>query len=88
MVKRLIALAIIIGAAWWYWTGPYRQSLEPDSPAQLKQNAEDMRLCLRGAAYGPGATGQGGGNEEAQCSEQLGLYEVEGVWYRKKGGAD
>jgi len=88
MVGRLIALAIIIGAAWWYWTGPYRESREPDSPAQLEQNAEDMRLCLRGAAYGPGATGVGGGDEEAQCAEKLGLYEVEGTWYRKKVGAD
>lgn len=88
MVGRLIALAIIIAIAWWYWTGPYRENRQQDSPAQLKQNAEDMRLCLRGAAYVPGATGHGGGDEEAQCAERLGLYEVEGVWYRKNGIAD
>ena len=50
MVGRLLMLAAIIGAAYWYWTGPYQAKTNPDYDAVLEQNTRDMGECMRTAA--------------------------------------
>ncbi len=66
MFGRIITLAALIGAAYWYWSGPYQAKINPSYEAQLKKNSEDMALCMRGAAYQLGATGSGSGPEVAE----------------------
>ncbi|HDY82015.1 MAG: hypothetical protein DRQ65_07135 [Gammaproteobacteria bacterium] len=83
MFERIILLAALIGASYWYWSGPYQAKINPDYEALLKKNSEDMALCMRGAAYQQGATGSGAGAEiaEENCAEKYNLYEYGGRWH-------
>jgi hypothetical protein len=83
MLQRLILLAVIIGAVYWYWSGPYQQRTNPSYESILKHNDENMAQCVRGAAYKLGATGSGAGAElaEQQCAEKFNLYQMEGHWH-------
>lgn len=83
MVKSLILAAVIVGAAYWYWTGPYQAARNPDYAATLRQNDEKMAECVRAGNYKLGATGSGPGPEliKQQCAEKYNLYEEEGRWH-------
>ena len=84
MLERFILLAAIIGAAYWYWSGPYQERVNPSYEAMLKKNSEDMAECMRGAAYKLGATGVGAGPDSAEqaCAKKYNLYQYEGRWHR------
>jgi len=81
--ERIILFAAIIGAAYWYWSGPYQARTNPSYEERLNKNTEDMGLCMRGAAYQMGATGSGTGPEVAEknCAKKYNLYEYEGRWH-------
>ena len=64
MLGRLFTIAMIAAAAYWYWTGPYQERVNPNYEQKLRKNAEDMRLCIRSGNYQLGATGVGDGNVE------------------------
>ena len=83
MLKSLIVIAIIAGAAYWYWTGPYREKHHPDYATILQQNDENMAECVRAGSYKLGATGSGPGPEltQQQCAEKYNLYEEDGHWH-------
>ena len=81
MLGRVFTLAVILGAGYWYWSGPYQQQHNPSYEQRLKKNAENMRLCMRGAAYGAGATGETSGNPEQRCAERFNLYKLDGQWH-------
>ena len=83
MFERILLFAAIVGACYWYWSGPYQAKTNPSYEALLKKNSEDMALCTRGAAYQLGATGSGSGGETAEqnCAEKYNLYEYEGRWH-------
>jgi len=83
VLQRIILLAVIIGAAYWYWSGPYQEKINPSYEATLKLNDENMALCMRGAAYNHGATGTGLDSSGAreQCAEKYNLYESDGHWH-------
>ena len=82
MLQRIVVLAVIVAAMYWYWTGPYQQKNHPDYEATLQQNAEKMSECKRAAAYKLGATGTGAGPESAEqaCAQKYNLYEEDGRW--------
>lgn len=83
MLERLILLAVVIGAAYWYWSGPYQDRLNPSLENILEQNDAHMAECKRAAAYKLGATGSGTGPEvaEQQCAEKHNLYLHDGRWH-------
>ena len=81
MLGRLISIAMIAAAAYWYWTGPYQERVNPNYEQKLRKNAEDMRLCIRSGNYQLGATGVGNGNVEQRCAEKFNLYQHEGQWH-------
>jgi hypothetical protein len=78
---RLLAIAIIIAAGYWYWSGPYQNQHNPDARQKLQQNIEKMRECVRGMNYKLGATGIGQGDPEQICAERFNLYLYEGEWH-------
>lgn len=81
MFGRLVIVAIIAAAAYWYWSGPYRERTHPDLEQKLRKNAEDMRLCIRSGNYQAGATGSVSGNIEQACADRFNLYKHDGQWY-------
>jgi hypothetical protein len=83
MLQRLITLAVLIGAAYWYWSGPYQDKIDPSYEAILEQNRQLMAKCIRGASYKQGATGAGTGSGRAkkECAEKYNLYEQDGHWH-------
>lgn len=81
MTGRLITIAIILAAGYWYWSGPYQDRENLDYERKLRDNAEKMRLCMHGKNYKLGATGIGGGNAEQSCAEKYNLYLDDGRWY-------
>lgn len=81
MLGRIFSIAVVIAAAYWYWTGPYQDRTNPSYEQRLQQHAEDMALCMRGAAYKAGATGDGSGDAEESCARRYNLYQHEGRWH-------
>ena len=58
MIQRLLFITIIAGGAYWYWTGPYQERVNPTYEQQLLKNSDAMAGCMRAEAYQLGATGQ------------------------------
>ncbi len=83
MLKSLIVAAVILGAAYWYWTGPYQKERNPDYETILRQNDKNMAECIRAGNYKLGATGSGPGPEriEQACAEKYNVYEEDGHWH-------
>jgi hypothetical protein len=81
MLGRLISIAIIAAAAYWYWSGPYQARTHPDYQQKLRQNNEDMRLCIRSGNYKVGATGVSEGDVEKRCAEKFNVYLHERQWH-------
>ena len=81
--QRIIPLALIIGVAYWYWSGPYQDKINPSHEAILEQNDKEMGECIRAAAYQHGATGTGLGSSAARqhCAQENNMYESDGHWH-------
>jgi hypothetical protein len=81
MPGRIITLAMIIAAGYWYWSGPYQSRQNPDYQQKLEANAEKMRECIRARNYKLGATGVSEGDPEQVCAKKLNLYRHDGQWH-------
>ncbi len=83
MLQRLVLIALVVGAGYWYWSGPYQEKVNPDYTRQLDNNAAAISECIKNTTYRTGLTGQGPDAEsvEATCAEQLNLYEEDGRWH-------
>lgn len=81
MIGRLFTLAVLIGAGYWYYTGPYQDRVNPSYETRLKQLEEDMKQCIRGLNYKAGATGEGTGDPEQVCAEKFNAYKKDGRWH-------
>lgn len=81
MLGRIFSIVVIVGAAYWYWSGPYQERINPSYETQLKKNAENMRLCMRGIAYKAGSTGFGSADGEESCAKKYNVYKKDGKWH-------
>jgi len=80
VIGRLLTIAMLIAAGYWYWSGPYQSQHHPDASEKLHKNIESMRDCIRGMNYKVGATGISAGDPEQICAEKFNLYLYEGQW--------
>ncbi len=81
MLERLLTLAIIAGAAYWYWSGPYQDKVNPSYSETLQQNNEAIAECMKRKKYAASRTTTHVGDVEAKCASELNLYSEEGQWY-------
>lgn len=81
MLKNIIPLAIIIGVAYWYWSGPYQEKNNPSYAQKLEVNNDAMSKCLFGKSYASGAGRGSAGDPGQQCAKKLNLYEEGGQWH-------
>ena len=86
MLGRLLTIAILVAAGYWYWSGPYQVQHNPDADERFKADIESFHQCIRGMHYKSGATGEIGGNPEEVCAEKFNLYFYEGEWRRIGSG--
>jgi len=83
MFGKLIVIAAIVGAGYWYWSGPYQDG---GSARQLQENNRNMERCIRREASMNAAAGMAGGavspgDAEKLCAEKYGLYLQNGQWH-------
>ena len=83
---KLIVIALIVAAGYWYWTGPYQQGGLPNGDKRLQENARNMERCERREASMNAASGMAGGgismgDSEKLCAGELGLYQKDGQWH-------
>jgi hypothetical protein len=81
MLERLIPIALLAAACYWYWTGPYQESKAPSYEKRLKENALNFQRCMRGESFASGATGQSSGDPEEACAAKYNLYKHQGKWH-------
>jgi hypothetical protein len=83
VLTRILIFGAIIAAGYWYWSGPWQEKAHPSYEALLEKNEENMRLCMRSAAFEMGATGTGtaAAGAREQCAEKYNLYELDGRWH-------
>jgi len=88
MAKLVIVLAFI-GIAYWYWSGPYQNSLNAPPVDDTRQNARIMEQCIARVNYAEAVSGSSGnvgstGNDaEEVCADENRLFKMEGNWYRR-----
>lgn len=80
MFGRILTIAILAAAGYWYWSGPYQEEHNPGTEQKLMADIEKMKQCVRGMNYKSGATGITDGNPEEICAEKFNLYYYEGEW--------
>jgi hypothetical protein len=83
LVTPVILLASI-GIAYWYWSGPYQNSVNTPAADDPKQNARIMARCIseENFAVADGVRNPGENPEEV-CAEENSLYKFDGNWYRR-----
>jgi len=81
MLERLLTLAIIVGAGYWYWSGPYQERAHPNKDQKLQKITEDMQECMKTKNYAAGRNLKHAGDVETICAQQLNLYFEDGQWY-------
>lgn len=84
VIIRILLFGAIVATGYWYWSGPWQEKVNPSYETILEQNEENMKLCMRGAAFELGATGFGSATEvaQAECAEKYNLYEADDRWHR------
>ncbi len=90
MAKLVIVIALL-GAAYWYWSGPYQKSTQTLESDRLQENAVVMQRCMNqeqrmqstGGLAGLADVGSGGEDAERLCAAKNHLYKRDGHWYRK-----
>lgn len=91
-MKQFVVILAAIGFAYWYWSGPARESTEASDADQLQENAATMQRCINqeqrmqsvGGLAGVAEVGSSGVDAERLCAEKNGLYQRDGGWYRKQ----
>ncbi len=78
---RMIIICLLVGAAYWYFSGAYQRETHPSYSDKLKNNAENMRSCMKKKKYAAGRTLTDPGNLEEICAQQYNLYFDGGQWH-------
>ncbi|MFT4614771.1 MAG: hypothetical protein ACI9NT_001922 [Bacteroidia bacterium] len=83
MLQRFIVLAVIVGAAYWYWQGPYQAKINPQYTTILDQNDEKIASCVKSKLYLAGTRGVGPDASAAAegCAGEFNLYRHNGRWH-------
>jgi hypothetical protein len=92
MIKIAMYIAII-GAAYWYWSGPYQDGREMTEADILKNNAMIMKRCIKQENSMQGAGGLGGvagggsvgADAETICAQNNKLQLRDGNWQTDDG---
>jgi hypothetical protein len=83
-MARLVIVLALIGMAYWYWSGPYQNSVNTPPVDDTKKYAEIMAQCIaqENFAIEDGARDLGEDAEE-ECADENGLMKMDGKWYRR-----
>jgi hypothetical protein len=86
-MARLVTPAILlafIGIAYWYWSGPYQNSVNTPPVDDTKKNAEIMAQCIAQENFAIEDSARDlGENAEEVCADENGLMKMYGKWYHR-----
>ena len=88
---KLAMIAIILGIAYWYWSGSHNRSTEDPEADRLQENAEIMQRCMNqerrmqsaGGLAGVADSDSAGADAETLCANEYHLEKRDGQWYPK-----
>ena len=88
-MKNLAIIAILLGIAYWYWSGSYDPSAGDLEADRLQENAEIMQRCMNherrmqaaGGMAGVADVGSSGEDAETLCANEYHLEKRDGQWY-------
>lgn len=85
---KIVVLVVLLGAGYWYWSGPYQAGRASPEQAQLQRNAENMRKCMRREASMEGSAGMAGmagiaDGGEKLCADKFNVYQKNGQWHSR-----
>ena len=89
---KLVVILVLIGLAYWYWSGWHQKSTEALEGDQLKANAVIMQRCINeeqrmqsaGGVAGLADVGSAGTDAEKACAQKNNLHERDGNWYKNR----
>ena len=87
MFGKLIVVAALVAAGYWYWSGPYQAGGSQGDDLQLQENAKIMERCMRREESMNATMGMaGGGVSESDggklCAQEHGLTLRDGQWHK------
>ena len=74
-------LVVVAAVAYWYWSGPYQERVNPSYQQKLRKNSEAMSDCVARKHYAATRSATNPGNLEELCAQELNLYEADGQWH-------
>jgi methionine synthase I (cobalamin-dependent) len=85
--RDLILTLAIAAGAYWVYTNYFQGQRGNYQEMQLEMNARDMRECIQreeriARIKGNAGLTPDGGDSEAYCAGQLGMYSEGGRWYK------
>jgi hypothetical protein len=82
MLQRILTLAIVAALGYWYWSGPYKERVNPSYEQKLRHNAKAMRDCIYRKNYAANRTTSIVGDLQETCMQELNLYQSDdGQWH-------
>ena len=90
-MAKFVVLLALVGAGYWYWSGPYQESRQSSPTVQLRENAEIMQRCIAqegrmqstGGLAGLADVGSSGEDAERLCAAKNNLVKRDGAWYAR-----
>ena len=92
-MRKLVFLLVVIGVAYWYWSGPYQKSTDELEADRFDENAATMQQCINqeqrmqagGGLAGLADVGSSGADAEKLCAAKNNLYKGDdGRWHDKR----
>jgi hypothetical protein len=88
---KLVMILAVLGVAYWYWSGPYKESAANSGSDELRENAAIMQRCIKqeermqaaGGLAGVADVGSGGQDAQTLCAEKNNLVLQDGKWHRR-----
>ena len=89
---KLVIVAILLGVAYWYWSGSHEPSTGDPEADRLQENAEIMQRCMNherrmqsaGGMAGVADVGSSGEDAETLCANEYHLEKRDGQWYPER----
>jgi len=90
-MAKFVVLLALVGAGYWYWSGPYQETRQVAPSDQHRKHADIMQRCIAqegrmqsaGGLGGLADVGSSGEDAERVCAAKNNLVKRDGQWYAR-----